>query len=69
MWEEIAGPAGNDGVARMGFKGRPISIHIKGIILILFNKAACIIIVQFTSCVRAGGPSGARAVREREGGR
>ena len=47
--KEITVPAGDDGVAWMGFNGRPVSVRIKGIIPIQFNKAACIITVHFTS--------------------
>lgn len=63
-------PAGDDGAALMGFKGRPVSVCIKGIIPVQFNKAACIITVQFINRREIESlRTGARTVREREGGR
>lgn len=66
-WKKSTGPAGRDGVARLGFKGGP---H-KGNYPVQFNKAACIITVQFTSwgeieSLRNGGRKREQLKEERE---
>lgn len=53
------------------FKGTPVSVGIKGIIPVQFNKAACIITVPFTSwkeieSLRSRQRKGERCERERE---